>query len=451
MVFFSRSLLVVALSLAMVLIGVNSQSGWMYWLAGLLLAALLVSWIISALQVRNLVLSRSHPPEVGENDLLRVTLEVRNRGRLPRHLLEVIDEDPGAAGSRRKPRLRAPRKTLAEYLRDPSPPRGDPLSESGGRAAFLVPAIGGGESVSITYQRGGLRRGVYRDWPAYFYSEGIIGLARHAVKARVSSSLTVLPHYVELGSLPLVDSFLHPQRTLQEVASKGAGSEFYGVREYRAGDPLRHVHWRTTARRGELVVREFERETGAPLVLLVDNRAMDGDGLASELLDSGARLAASITLYALHAGHPVIMAASRDAELEVFPVSAFPAALRWLASLKPEGKLGLAPQARLLGRELTPGCFFCCVTPSAEIDWGGLVAALPPLCRVSLVILDTDSHSPDGHARRAPLWSRMPLENLARGPLFGLHSVAIYRKGDDLRKCLEEPSIIFADSTRLAR
>jgi len=449
--FFSRSLLVMALSLTMVLIGVNSQSGWMFWLAGLLLAALLVSWAASALQVRNLSLQRAHLSEVVEGSLLGVTLEVRNRGRLSRHLLEVIDEDPRAGHPRRKPRLRAPGKSLAEYLRDPSPPRGPSPSESGGRAAFLVPRIGGGETVTITYQRGGLRRGIYRDWPAYFYSEGIIGLSRHAARARVSSCLTVLPGYVELGSLPLVDSFLYPQRTLQEVSSKGGGSEFYGVREYRAGDPLRHVHWRTTARRGELVVREFEHETGAPLLILVDNRAEGGPEAAGEVLDSSARLAASVARYALHAGHPVAMAAARDGSLDTLRVRTFPEALRWLAALTPQGAAGLADQARLLGRELTPGCFLCCVTLAADLDREGLAHVLPPMCRVSLVLIDAGSHAADGRNRLPRPSPLQLLEALSRRPFAGLHSVSFYRKGEDIRKCLEEPLIIFADSMPPAR
>ena len=314
------------------------------------------------------------------------------------------------------------------------------------RAAFLVPRIGSGETATITYQRGGLRRGVYRDWPAYFYSEGIIGLARHAGRARVSGRLAVLPDYAELGSLPLVDSFLHPHRTLWEVSSKGDGAEFYGVREYRAGDPLRHVHWRTTARRGELAVREFEREVGAPLVLLLDNRAGGDRERDVEVLDSGARLAASMAYYAVHTGHPVLMAATRGGEVETFRVGAFPEALRWLAFLEPEGTMGPAIQARLLGRELASGCFFCCITPAVDLDVEGLEAALPPMCRMSLVLIDASSHPHNGSPRRIPSPDHL-LEALSRRPPAGLYSVSIYRKGDDIRKCLEEPLIIFARST----
>jgi len=46
--------------------------------------------------------------------------------------------------------------------------------------------------------------------------------------------------------------------------------EFHGLRTFRAGDSPRHIHWRTTARRGELMVREFEDLPNDNLILLVD-------------------------------------------------------------------------------------------------------------------------------------------------------------------------------------
>lgn len=54
--------------------------------------------------------------------------------------------------------------------------------------------------------------------------------------------------------------------------------EFHGLRDYREGDNLRHIHWLSTARRGQPVVREFETLSSRDVVLFVDPRsAADGD------------------------------------------------------------------------------------------------------------------------------------------------------------------------------
>jgi uncharacterized protein (DUF58 family) len=52
-------------------------------------------------------------------------------------------------------------------------------------------------------------------------------------------------------------------------------AEFHGLRPFRSGDSPRHVHWRTSARRGELMVREFEEHPNDDLVLIVDLAATD--------------------------------------------------------------------------------------------------------------------------------------------------------------------------------
>ncbi len=437
----------------MVLIGVNAQSGWLFWLAGLLLAAVLVSWFISLLEVRRLSPTRRHRPEIDEEEPLRIVLDIHNGGRFSRNLIAVIDEDPAATDPRRRPRLKAKRKSLREHLQDPSPPEKESPVSSGGRAAFLVSRIAAEGDASLTYQRGGLRRGIYEDWPCFFYSEGIIGLARHTSRTHPASRLVVLPHYVELGSFPLVDSFLHPHKTPREYSSKkGAGIDYYGVREFRSGDPLRHVHWKTTARRGELVVREFERETGTPLVVLVDNRVRGGlRADFSTLLDAEARLAASVVHYAHYAGHPVTLAAFRGEVPELYDVPGFRAALRWLAALQPSSGSGLEEQAEGLWPELSPGCFFCCITPARSLDSGRFAAALPQMCHTALVLVDPLSHNGNGSSRGAGFRPEQVVSGLAEAPFAGLFSVSLYRKGDDLRKCLEKPLIIYGDSTPRGR
>lgn len=444
---FSRSMVVLALSLALILIGINSQSGWLFWLAGLLLSSLVVSWVLSLHQVRNLSLARRNQPEISEEEPLEVTLEVRNRGRSSRHLLEVIDDDPCGDESRKRPRLKPARKTLREYLEDPSPPDSPSPERDGGRAAFLIPRLDAGGKASLTYQRRGLRRGIYRNWPGFFYSEGIIGLARHTSRTRVESRLVVFPYNVELSSFPLVDSFLHPQRAPHDLSSRGAGMDYYGVREFRAGDPLRHVHWKTTARRGELVVREFEREVGTPFTVLIDNRPDNGGGAnGSASLDSAARLAASVARYALAAGHPVSLAASSGENAVLHNVPYFQAALEWLAALRPDGRVGPEEQVERLRGALEPGSFLCCIFPAARLDPRRLAAALPPMCRVALVLVDQPSHNGEASSRRPGPPPQEIVSDLIRAPFAGLISISLYRKGDDLRECLEKPSIIFGGS-----
>jgi uncharacterized protein (DUF58 family) len=444
---FSRSMVVLALSLAILLIGVNSQSAWLFWMVGLLLSSLLVSWALSLYEVRNMSLVRLHDAEVSEEESLQITLKIRNRGRFSRHLLEIIDEDPCAKTPRKRPRLRPKRMNLRDRLVGSSPSNETSPDLSGQGAAFLVPSLEPGGEAAISYQRGGLRRGSYSNWPGFFYSEGIIGLARHTGKTRPESSLVVFPSFKELSSFPLVDTFLHPQETSHDLSPKGPGTDYFGVREFRPGDQLRHVHWRTTARRGELVVKEFERESGTPLTILLDNRdCPESANNGSAVLDCEARLAASVAHYAYYAGHPVSLAAYQGDHLNLYDVPAFRGALQWLASLLPEGSASCEQQLEGLRPEISPGSFVCCIFPAMDIDFSRLASSLPPLCHMAIVLVQTHSMNGEGRAGHSAAFAEELANSLIGSPFEGLFSVSLYREGDDLQECLEKPLIIFGNS-----
>ena len=68
----------------------------------------------------------------------------------------------------------------------------------------------------------------------------------------------------------------------------GSGNELFGVREYRPGDSLRRIHWRSSARHGELVVREYEPPGVRRLAIHVDPAPP-----SIEVADQIARIAAS--------------------------------------------------------------------------------------------------------------------------------------------------------------
>src|SRR5438445_13416249 len=81
----------------------------------------------------------------------------------------------------------------------------------------------------------------------------------------------------------------------------GSGTEMFGAREYRPGDPLRRIHWRSSARHGELIVREFE-PPGVQTVGIF----CDPSPPTAEAADQIARLAASEAWDCLRAGGRVV-------------------------------------------------------------------------------------------------------------------------------------------------
>jgi len=94
----------------------------------------------------------------------------------------------------------------------------------------------------------------------------------------------VLPRFRSLSNRRLV-------RELEAAAAApraGSGNELFGIREYRPGDSLRRIHWRSSARHGELVVREYE-PPGVQTVKIV----LDPAPPMADIADQIARIAAS--------------------------------------------------------------------------------------------------------------------------------------------------------------
>ena len=89
------------------------------------------------------------------------------------------------------------------------------------------------------------------------------------------------------------------------LVSRVAGYDLHGVRDYQPGESLRQVHWKTTARRRRLMVKEFEDTPSDEAVVLLDTSAA---GLAGQAPDSSfelaVRAAGSIARHLLGLRHP---------------------------------------------------------------------------------------------------------------------------------------------------
>src|SRR5688572_22849749 len=143
-----------------------------------------------------------------------------------------------------------------------------------GANTFLVYRLPGGESIYCSAWREFPTRGRFGGPVAVMsgFPFGFLECERHG---DASGEIVVLPKpgYAEPDGLRRwvsrqVADDGRARRVQRRVTSDHA--EVRGVRAYRAGDSLRDVHWRTTARRGELMSREYDTAPSPELVLVVE-------------------------------------------------------------------------------------------------------------------------------------------------------------------------------------
>ena len=157
-----------------------------------------------------------------------------------------------------------------------------------------------------------------------------------SVRTRVSDPLglieteILLPDHAAVQVRPQIRKFkpisLRPRHTLHSPGSiparlGGRGTDFYGVREYHPGDPLRTLDWRLTARHPrKFFTKEFEQEEIAEIGLILDaRRSMDLRTREESLFEYGVGAAASLAEMFLHQGHRVSLLVFGGTMLTAFP------------------------------------------------------------------------------------------------------------------------------------
>ena len=173
-----------------------------------------------------------------------------------------------------------------------------------------------------------------------------------------------LPYYrmAELTVLPELTPLPPPRQASFDAAAfarggvSDAGDSFAMVRPYAPGDPLRSVHWKLSARRGEPLVRQYDVPEERTCCIAVDARPLPGaEGEdALRYADAAASCALALADQALRAGHPVRLTDGRDevlawTEREEEAVRLFLARLRFDAKDLPEGALTALARAGASG------------------------------------------------------------------------------------------------------
>jgi uncharacterized protein (DUF58 family) len=135
----------------------------------------------------------------------------------------------------------------------------------------FFPRVPGTDRLRIRWQGIGPRRGRYRFRDLELGTRSPFGFVEHRSSLDLPQQLVVYP---KLGQLSRRWYQLQRQATENRRGKRHDRSaqqiEYHGLRDYRSGDSPRWIHWRTTARRGVLTVKEFEQQNEQDLAILVD-------------------------------------------------------------------------------------------------------------------------------------------------------------------------------------
>lgn len=224
-------LVYILLTLLVGLAATNTGNNALYMVASAMLGALVVSGVLSRANVRGLDLSLEPPGEVFAGRPFGLRLSARHRrGWLPRWAILVSISRQGT------PRL-------IPYLRRHGVARGDlpVLIERRGR--HVIDAV-------------------------HLASLFPFGLFRKGLRQAVRLEFLVFPQIFDSGPA-LLERAAHTG--VRPSRLPGRGHELMSLREFRSGDDPRHIHWKQTARTGELIVIRHQAETGRRLTVVLDN------------------------------------------------------------------------------------------------------------------------------------------------------------------------------------
>ncbi|MEN8234287.1 MAG: DUF58 domain-containing protein [Actinomycetota bacterium] len=141
-----------------------------------------------------------------------------------------------------------------------------------GTARFIADRIEPYSPMSARYEVLCRPRGIYSVGPAVVQVRDPLALTEAGGTAGKVDRLVVFPAVEDLDGLPLGRGHDPTVNTSKASFSQTGGEDFFTLREYQLGDDLRKVHWPSSAKRGELMIRQLEMPWQSRALVLLDPR-----------------------------------------------------------------------------------------------------------------------------------------------------------------------------------
>lgn len=310
------------------------------------------------------VARRLEPPRVHAGSPARVELHVTNESSRRTPVLRLHDPVTGTRG--------------ASLLVAPVAPT------AAVRAAYLLPTD---------------RRGVLEVGPLRVTVADPFGLAASSLTTVGRSELVVYPRVLPIAPLPAATGRDSSAAIRHPNALGRTGDDFYALRPYVIGDDMRRVHWPSTARHGELMIRQHELPTHERTTVLLDVRASAHSAPSFEL--------------AVSAAASVLTAVARTDQVRLVTTGGLDSGfgsgrpqlescLLHLATCELDRRATLHRSLELLSRKSSSGTLVIIAAALAASDLRRIDGLTRRFGRVVTVVFEPSSWDPSGVDQAAP-------------------------------------------------
>jgi uncharacterized protein (DUF58 family) len=345
-----------------------------------------------------------HPSQTQVGAQVRVELEVEAQGRLGLGPLLLADRAPRALGQ-------SPRLALS----------GGGQRQKRGIAYLITPRL----------------RGRYAIGPLELTHTDPFGAVRRRRTVPGSSPLLVLPSFEDISVLPTGVQRVGIVRNSPLV---GLGDEFYALRAYEEGDDLRKIHWPTSMRTGQLVIRQEELLAEPRALIVLDTTAAKHRGRGpTASLEAAVSACASVGVLAVRR-RMRIEVLTPDGWLLNQRVTSENELLQALAVVEPSSRTGLTGSLeRAVGQRPGRPALIVLITPGLKRDeLRALAGRVRASAAGAIVLIDAPTFAPATERTRRPAVAdlgllALPIVRLRAGDGFrhawhmGIKGVALAR------------------------
>ena len=266
-----RAKLLIILFVSCLLISWFTQFELLYLISAILASILVLSFILFKLALINIKCVRSMPTAAHEDETITINVAIENISFFSNYFLHLVDNFPADITYKQEKKV-------------------------------LIPYLHGHSKVYWKYKGLCFKRGEYWIGPFTLIGSDPLGIFRKYKCLNVSSKLIVYPKTFHVEFLPpFMKGTVTPRYGPNTSRRAGEYEEFYGIREYHREDGLRKIHWKSTAKHNQLIVRHFEQSGVHAITIVIDLKKENNIGFGKDTtLEYAVKIAASLSKYFLN-------------------------------------------------------------------------------------------------------------------------------------------------------